>query len=86
MHALEDISSLEAFNPESLTLFRLTLLLYLAEAQIDEEDNPLWDRLKVEVVPTMIAFKDGKQVARKDGKPGVGLSDKDIESLLGSIS
>jgi thioredoxin-like negative regulator of GroEL len=58
----------------------------MAEAQVDEEDNPLWDRFKIEVVPTMIAFKDGKPIDRRDGKPGAGLSEKDIESLLESVS
>ena len=57
-----------------------------AEAQIDDDDNPLWDRFKVEVVPTMVAFEGGKQIARRDGKSGMGLSDKDIESLLKDIS
>ena len=54
----------------------------LAEAVINEDENPLWDKYDIKVVPTIIAFSYGKIKARRDGKPGVGLIAEDIESLL----
>jgi len=44
-------------------------------ALVDLSDlgNRLWDSFRVEIVPTVIVFKDGEAVLRKDGIPGVGL-------------
>jgi thioredoxin 1 len=58
----------------------------LAEAKINDEDNPLWDKYKIEVVPTIVAFKGGRVVARRDGKAGMGLFDEDLKALLKEIS
>lgn len=57
----------------------------LAEALIDEDENPLWDKYNIMVVPTMVAFKNGKAVSRRDGKPAKGLSKADMDSLLKEI-
>jgi len=54
----------------------------LAEALVDEDENPMWERFSIQVVPTVIAFRNGKTIARRDGKAGAGLFDKDMESLL----
>ena len=57
-----------------------------AEAKVNEDENPMWDRFKVEVVPTVVSFKDGREVARRNGKPGMGLSKSDMESILGEVA
>lgn len=51
-------------------------------AIIDDDDNPLWDMFKIEAVPTMIAFQNGKIIARKDAKKHVGLTKSDMDSIV----
>jgi thioredoxin 1 len=58
----------------------------LAEAVINEDEDPLWDRYNIKVVPTLVAFRNGKPVARRDGKAGIGLEREDMDSLLKEIS
>lgn len=41
--------------------------------------NPLWELLAVEVVPTLLGFTEGKLAWRIDGVYGEGLSDRDLE-------
>ncbi len=54
----------------------------LAEANISDEGDPLWDKFRVEVIPTVVVFSRGKQVARADGKAGIGLGEADLERVL----
>jgi len=53
-----------------------------AEAIIDDYENPLWDKYNIEYVPTVILFKDGKQIARKDSKSMIGLSEADMKDII----
>lgn len=57
----------------------------MAEAVVNEDDNPMWDRFNINVVPTLVAFKNGKVVARKDGAAGVGLDESDLKALLAKL-
>jgi thioredoxin 1 len=57
----------------------------LIEAKVDDDDNPMWDLFNIKIIPTVVAFKDGKQTARKDGKAGIGLSEPDLKALLKEI-
>ncbi|MEM2144655.1 MAG: thioredoxin family protein [Candidatus Jordarchaeaceae archaeon] len=63
-------SFLKLLNPTSYTLLRVDL---------SEEDNPLWNSLKIEAVPTLIAFDGGKEFWRVNGIPMVGLKKDDFE-------
>ncbi|MEE9586192.1 MAG: thioredoxin family protein [Nitrososphaerales archaeon] len=56
-----------------------------AKVDITDDDNPLWERYNIEAVPTLIAFKDGKEIGRKDAALGVGLSEEDLKDLLQEI-
>ena len=49
---------------------------------VDEDENPLWDRFNIQAVPTMIAFENGKIIARRDAKKHVGLTKSDMDSLV----
>jgi thioredoxin-like negative regulator of GroEL len=49
---------------------------------ISDDDNPLWDVFGIAVVPTIILFKGGKAVFRRDGVLGRGLSEKSIEETV----
>lgn len=56
------------------------------EALVDEDENPLWDRFNIQAVPTMIAFENGKVVARKDARKHVGLTRDDMESIIKELT
>lgn len=53
-----------------------------AEALVDEDENPLWDRFDIKAVPTVIAFENGGMIGRRDAKKHIGLTNDDIESLI----
>lgn len=50
--------------------------------RIDNEDNPLWEKHEVAVVPTVISFKGGKVQGRLDGILGAGLTEDQLRSFL----
>lgn len=53
-----------------------------ASLDISDDDNPLWEVFSIGVVPTIIIFKEGKAVFRKDGGLGRGLSQKAIDESM----
>ena len=55
-------------------------------ALVNEDENPLWDRFNIQAVPTMIAFQDGKIIARKDAKEHIGLTRTDMESIVKELN
>ena len=52
------------------------------QLELNEDENPMWDKFAISAVPTVIAFEGNKIVARKDAKMGVGLDKSDIDSML----
>ncbi len=54
----------------------------MAEAKVNEDENPFWEQFNIEVIPTLILFKGGKPIARKDGRAGVGLTEDDLKQIL----
>ncbi|MDF0680432.1 MAG: thioredoxin family protein [Candidatus Nitrosocosmicus sp.] len=52
---------------------------------LNEDENPLWDKYGINAVPTLIAFSKNKIRDRRDAKKGVGLTRKDVESILSNI-
>jgi len=44
-----------------------------------------WDAFNIEVVPTIIVFKDGKPRFRKDGVRGRGLSEDAIKETIDQV-
>ncbi len=52
-----------------------------AEVDLSDWDNPLWEEYKIDVVPTLVGFRDGKEFARLDGRRGLGLNSRDIEEI-----
>jgi thiol-disulfide isomerase/thioredoxin len=49
---------------------------------LSDENSPLWDSLKIKVVPTLIAFKDETEFWRADGISMVGLRKKDFKQAI----
>ena len=55
-------------------------------ALVDEDENPLWDRFNIQAVPTVIAFENGKIIARRDARKNVGLTQSDMTSLVNELA
>lgn len=58
----------------------------LAWADISADDNPLWDRFDIEVIPTVIVFRDRKAIFRADGRYGIGLLPDDLAAITAAGS
>jgi len=43
-----------------------------AVGDLTSEESPLWEDLKIEVVPTLVVFRDGRPAFRVDGVLGFG--------------
>jgi thioredoxin 1 len=56
-----------------------------AIVRLDSEDNPLWDRYAVAVVPTVAMFRGGRLAARKDGVLGRGINGTDLAAFLDEV-
>jgi thioredoxin 1 len=69
-----------------LTIFEGTMMKKTnpqgALVDISDEDNPLWETFEVNVVPTLVGFRDGVAIVRKDGTAGVGLGLPELEDAL----
>lgn len=52
------------------------------ECIIDDESNPIWTEYRINAVPTVLFFEDGKVTRRLDARLGRGLSEKDLQNAL----
>ncbi len=57
-----------------------------AIADVTDEESPLWDQFSIEVVPTVIIFRDGRAAERFDGQPGAGLGPDDLDRIRRAAS
>jgi thioredoxin-like negative regulator of GroEL len=53
----------------------------LGMANISDDDNPLWDDFKINRVPTIVVFRDGQPIWRKDSPPFIGLKKSDLKEM-----
>ena len=53
----------------------------LALADVGGPVGPLWEEFGLEVIPTLVAFRDGAPVARRDGVLGEGLGPADLDAM-----
>jgi len=53
-----------------------------ALVDISDTNNPLWETFQVEIVPTLVGFRNGQAVVRNDGVAGVGLGVSELEDAL----
>jgi len=51
----------------------------IAAGDVTSEDSPLWDEFRIDVVPTLIVFRNGAAIFRIDGVLGVGLPSGSLE-------
>lgn len=56
--------------------------IQLAQVDLSDWENPLWEIFDVQVVPTVMIFKDGKLVARKNARLGIGLDAGEMNALI----
>ena len=68
-----------AFRPEFERLAEGGRQLLMAD--VTDEASPLWDRFRIEIVPTVLVFRDGETVFRADGEPGTGLDGGDLRRI-----
>ena len=57
----------------------------LAIADVSSDESPLWERFSIEVIPTVLLFREGSVVARFDGRPAEGLGPADLRRLRAAI-
>lgn len=55
----------------------------VAVADISDESDPRWEQFRIEIVPSIVAFRAGREIGRRDGVPGYGLDEKDLQELRG---
>lgn len=55
--------------------------LQIARADVTSYDSGLWDEYRIDVVPTVIVFRDGRAVYRADGRLGEGLDAEDLAKI-----
>ncbi|MHB8604460.1 MAG: thioredoxin family protein [Thermoplasmatota archaeon] len=59
-----------------------TLPVPLVWGDVSDESSPLWEAFDVKVVPTLVYFRDGAPVWRKNGRLGLGLSKETLDELV----
>ena len=51
----------------------------IAAGDVTSEDSPLWDEFRIDVVPTLLVFRNGAPIFRIDGVLGMGLPSGSLE-------
>lgn len=54
----------------------------VARADVSPADSPLWDIFGIEVIPTVIVFRNGSAIFRADGRFGEGLDSSDLAEIV----
>ena len=60
--------------------------VHLATADLSRDQSPLWDLFGIELVPTVILFRDGVPVERFDARPAEGLGPDDVDRMRAALS
>ncbi|MGD0718950.1 MAG: thioredoxin family protein [Thermoplasmata archaeon] len=58
----------------------------IAVADVTDLESPLWEIFRLDVVPTLVAFRGGTAIWRKDGVHMVGLREEDLGELRAALS
>jgi thioredoxin 1 len=54
-------------------------------ADLTDESSPLWEEFNVDVVPTVVVFREGKPTFRRDGRLGRGLGNADVQAIVRAL-
>ncbi len=71
-----------AFLPEFAQAASREADLGFLVADLTSMASPLWEQFEIEIVPTLLLFRDGAPVARRDGVAGEGLGPHDLDTVL----
>ncbi len=58
----------------------------LAYGDVTDYDSPLWERFSIDVIPTVVAFRDGVAVFRANGRFARGLNASDVDKLVAALA
>ncbi len=58
----------------------------VAVVNVDSDGGSLWEDFKIDLVPTIAVFLNGKEIFRRDGKEFVGLELADLEEAIKAIT
>jgi thioredoxin family protein len=58
---------------------------HLAIGDLTDIDSELWDLFELRVTPTVLVFRDGVPILRRDGRLGEGLDDGDLEAIRAAL-
>jgi len=58
----------------------------LAMADVTSLESPLWERFEIEVVPTVIVFREGVPIYRADGRYSEGLDSNHLAGISAAAS
>ena len=59
---------------------------HVARVDLTDLENPLWEGFDVDVVPTVLVFRDGEVTLRVDGVAGVGLGPRDVDRVRAALT
>lgn len=54
----------------------------LSVVDTDSDDGSLWDEYSINVVPTIVVYRDGKEMFKREGRFGSGLGRADLEEAI----
>lgn len=57
----------------------------LLVADLTSLESPLWERFSVDIVPTVVVFRNGAPIFRADGVSGVGLVSADVRAIEAAL-
>jgi thioredoxin 1 len=57
----------------------------VAVGDLTDMESPLWEEFAVEVVPTVVVFRDGTAIFRRDGVLGEGLGARDLVAVRAAL-
>lgn len=72
------LQNLQSYNPDG------NINMILTDA--DDPDESLWDMFRIRLVPTLVVLHQGREIFRRDGRPGVGLRLSDLEEAVKAVS
>jgi thioredoxin 1 len=55
-----------------------------ARAVVDDDER-LWNKYSIRVVPTVLIFEQGQQTRRLDGIPGQGLNETQLRQFIATV-
>ncbi len=58
----------------------------VAGGDVTDEGSPLWEDFGIDVIPTVVVFREGAPGFRRNGVLGRGLSDADLEAIRAELN